>query len=156
LHFTIFSMASTRSPGTPHVEDDASFYFEDTPLPWPFVAAHGLQPQALTRALDEHPAAVAAYVVTPSYFGAVADVRGLAEVAHARGTLLVVDEAWGAHFGFHDPHPEVEDGAKGGVQVVSLERRPDPQDRCRRFSYRIDFRQHRARAHSGNGVVRRG
>ena len=47
------------------------------------------------------PLAVAAYVVTPSYFGAVADVRALADVAHGRGVVLVVDEAWGAHFGFH-------------------------------------------------------
>ena len=40
-------------------------------------AAHGLRPEALARALDEHPAAAAAYVVSPSYFGAVADVRAL-------------------------------------------------------------------------------
>ena len=38
-------------------------------------AAHGVRPDALDRALVEHPAAVAAYMVTPSYFGAVADVR---------------------------------------------------------------------------------
>jgi arginine decarboxylase len=68
-------------------------------------AAHGVRPEALARALDEHPKAVAAYVVTPSYFGAVADVRALAEVAHARGVVLVVDEAWGAHFGFHPDLP---------------------------------------------------
>jgi lysine decarboxylase len=68
-------------------------------------AAHGLRADALAAALDEHPASVAAYMVTPSYFGAVADVRGLAEVAHARGIPLVVDEAWGAHFGFHPELP---------------------------------------------------
>ena len=44
-------------------------------------------------------------MVTPSYFGAVADVQALAEVAHARGVPLVVDEAWGAHFGFHPQLP---------------------------------------------------
>jgi lysine decarboxylase len=55
--------------------------------------------------LDQRPDAVAAYVVTPSYFGAAADVRALADVAHARDALLVVDEAWGAHFGFHPDLP---------------------------------------------------
>jgi lysine decarboxylase len=35
------------------------------------------------------------------FFGAVADVRALADVSHARGGALVADEAWGAHSGFH-------------------------------------------------------
>ena len=68
-------------------------------------AAHGLRPEALAEALDAHPDAVAGYVVTPSYFGAVADVRALAQVAHDRGVLLVVDQAWAAHFGFHPDVP---------------------------------------------------
>src|SRR5207249_3001803 len=38
-------------------------------------------------------------------FGAVADVAGLAEVAHARGVPLLVDEAWGAHLRFSDRLP---------------------------------------------------
>lgn len=63
--------------------------------------AHGLTPDALQHALREWPDAAAAYVVSPSYFGAVSDVRGLADVAHAHGIPLVVDEAWGAHLGFH-------------------------------------------------------
>jgi arginine/lysine/ornithine decarboxylase len=34
-----------------------------------------------------------------------ADVAGLAEVAHAAAVALVVDQAWGPHFGFHDALP---------------------------------------------------
>jgi arginine decarboxylase len=81
-------------------------------------AAHGLRPEALAEALDAHPEAVAAYVVTPSYFGAVADVPELAKVAHARNVLLVVDQAWAAHFGFH---PDVPDNAlnQGADLVIS-------------------------------------
>ena len=45
-------------------------------------------------------------MVSPTYFGAVADVAALAEVAHARGVPLVVDEAWGAHMAFHEALPE--------------------------------------------------
>ena len=67
--------------------------------------AHGVTPAELDRRLSEHPSAAAAYVVTPSYFGAVADVAKLADVAHAHGVPLVVDEAWGAHFGFHPELP---------------------------------------------------
>ncbi len=67
--------------------------------------AHGLTPDSLALALDETPGAVAAMVVSPTYFGACADVAGLAEVAHARGLPLVVDEAWGAHLHFHPDLP---------------------------------------------------
>jgi arginine decarboxylase len=67
--------------------------------------AHCMTPEALDRALDETPDAVGATVVSPTYFGAVADVAGLAEVAHARGVPLIVDEAWGAHLPFHDELP---------------------------------------------------
>jgi arginine decarboxylase len=68
--------------------------------------AHGLTPQTLERALAATPGAVGAWVVSPTYFGAVADVRALAEVAHARGVPLIVDEAWGAHLAFHEELPE--------------------------------------------------
>src|SRR5690606_14258229 len=34
------------------------------------------------------------------------DVRGLSEVAHAHGAPLIVDGAWGPHFGFHPELPE--------------------------------------------------
>lgn len=67
--------------------------------------AHGLRPEALDRALADTPGAVGASVVSPTYFGAVADVAGLAEVAHSHGVPLVVDEAWGAHLAFSDELP---------------------------------------------------
>ncbi|HXR59734.1 MAG TPA: aminotransferase class I/II-fold pyridoxal phosphate-dependent enzyme, partial [Solirubrobacterales bacterium] len=47
--------------------------------------AHGLTPETLAAALDKTPEAVAAMVVSPTYFGACADVAGMAEVAHSRG-----------------------------------------------------------------------
>ena len=67
--------------------------------------AHCMTPEGLERALDETPGAVGATVVSPTYFGAVADIAGLAEVAHGRGVPLVVDEAWGAHLAFHPDLP---------------------------------------------------
>jgi arginine decarboxylase len=67
--------------------------------------AHCVTPEALDAALAATPGAAGALIVSPTYFGAVADVRGLAEVAHARGAVLVADEAWGAHFAFHPDLP---------------------------------------------------
>ncbi len=67
--------------------------------------AHCVTPEALDRALAEAPSARAALIVSPTYFGAVARVSELAEVAHSYGVPLVVDEAWGAHLYFHDELP---------------------------------------------------
>ncbi len=67
--------------------------------------AHCLMPEALAEALDAEPKAVAAMIVSPTYFGAIADVAGLAEVAHSRGVPLIADEAWGAQLSFSDDLP---------------------------------------------------
>jgi arginine decarboxylase len=67
--------------------------------------AHCVRPEALDRTLAQTPGAAGATVVSPTYFGAVADIGGLAEVAHRHGVPLVVDEAWGAHLAFHEELP---------------------------------------------------
>lgn len=67
--------------------------------------AHGVTPQALRAALERCDDARAVFVVSPTYYGTAADVAGLADVAHAAGAALVVDQAWGPHFGFHPGVP---------------------------------------------------
>ncbi|MCT4357847.1 PLP-dependent transferase [Streptomyces sp. Je 1-79] len=67
--------------------------------------AHGVTATDVAEALERTPDAAAVYIVSPSYFGAVADVRAIADAAHAAGVPLVVDEAWGSHFGFHPALP---------------------------------------------------
>lgn len=66
---------------------------------------HGVTADALRDRLDSVESPKAVFVVSPSYFGAVADVAGLAEVAHEREVPLIVDGAWGPHFGFHPDLP---------------------------------------------------
>ena len=45
-------------------------------------------------------------ITSPTYDGIVSDVKRLAEIAHAYGKPLIVDEAHGAHFGFSKYFPE--------------------------------------------------
>jgi lysine decarboxylase len=75
--------------------------------------AHGVTPEALGQALAATPEARSAFIVSPTYYGMAADVAGCAEVAHAAGTALIVDNAWGSHFGFHPrlPRSPIELGA---------------------------------------------
>jgi arginine decarboxylase len=70
--------------------------------------AHGVTPEAFERALSQGAAGrayAAAFIVSPTYYGMAADVEGCAQVAHRAGLPLIVDCAWGAHFGFHAALP---------------------------------------------------
>ena len=68
--------------------------------------AHGVTAEALDAALRRSPDISTAFIVSPTYYGMAADVGGCAEVAHAHGVALIVDCAWGSHFGFHPSLPE--------------------------------------------------
>ena len=60
---------------------------------------------------------VAAVVITsPTYDGIVSDVEGIARCTHKRGIPLILDEAHGAHFGFHEYFPK--NGNEYGADVV--------------------------------------
>ncbi|MGH2835582.1 MAG: aminotransferase class I/II-fold pyridoxal phosphate-dependent enzyme [Solirubrobacteraceae bacterium] len=70
--------------------------------------AHGVTPETLERALAHGGADgsySAAFIVSPTYYGMAADVEACAEVTHRAGVPLIVDCAWGAHFGFHAALP---------------------------------------------------
>ena len=45
------------------------------------------------------------FIVSPTYYGMVADVEGCARVCEQAGVALVVDQSWGPHFGFHPGVP---------------------------------------------------
>ena len=70
-------------------------------------------PEGLQNALEELrekgelERVAAVYITSPDYLGNMLDVKGLAEVAHAFGVLLLVDNAHGAYLKFlpEDRHP---------------------------------------------------
>ena len=65
----------------------------------------GLSLPALEAALAEHPDAAAVFCVEPSYVGTLSDLPAVVALAHAHGVAVVVDQAWGGHFGFHPAYP---------------------------------------------------
>lgn len=68
------------------------------------------------EALERDSQIQAVLITTPSYDGMVSDVRAIAEAAHRHGVPLIVDEAHGAHFGFHPYFPE--NSVKLGADIV--------------------------------------
>ncbi len=73
----------------------------------------------VAQALDAHPNVRLVAVTSPTYEGVISDVRRIADVCHARGALLFVDEAHGAHLGFGGfPESAVRCGADLVVQSL--------------------------------------
>ncbi len=71
---------------------------------------------AVADMLDRYPEAKAVLITSPTYEGVISDVAAIADVTHARGAVLIVDEAHGAHLGFGCGFP---DGAvKAGADIV--------------------------------------
>ena len=54
---------------------------------------------------DHMPQGGCAIIVSPTYEGYVSDIKSIANRIHARGGMLIVDEAHGAHFAFHKSFP---------------------------------------------------
>lgn len=75
--------------------------------------------ESYRRALDEHPEARALLIVSPTYYGVTADVRGIIELAHERGVLALVDEAWGPHLAFSPLLPESAMACGADISVNS-------------------------------------
>jgi lysine decarboxylase len=75
--------------------------------------------ERVERALAAHPAAKAVFLVEPTYVGTLSDVAAHAKVAHAHGIPLVVDQAWGAYFGFHPDLPRHALQAGADAMVTS-------------------------------------
>ena len=82
--------------------------------------AHGITPESLKAALEATPGARAAFIVSPTYYGMAADVEACAEVAHAAGVPLVVDQSWGPHLGFHDELPASALALGADVMLTSV------------------------------------
>ncbi|MFE7722917.1 aminotransferase class I/II-fold pyridoxal phosphate-dependent enzyme [Nocardia rhizosphaerihabitans] len=82
--------------------------------------SHPPSPAQVEQAWRDHPDAAGALIVSPSPYGTCADLRGIAEVCHARGKPLMVDEAWGAHLPFHPELPTWAMDVGADVCVVSV------------------------------------
>ena len=58
-----------------------------------------VRPEEVAGKLRKHPEAEAVVITSPTYEGVLSDVRAIAEICHAAGVPLIVDEAHGAHLG---------------------------------------------------------
>lgn len=59
-------------------------------------------------------------ITSPTYEGIVSDIKAISEAVHRQGALLLVDEAHGAHFGFHSFFPKSAVGLGADIVIQSL------------------------------------
>lgn len=64
----------------------------------------GIPLSELERAIAEKP--IALLLTEPGYLGTISDLAPLIKKAHERSIPVIVDAAWGAHFGFHPDLPK--------------------------------------------------
>jgi arginine/lysine/ornithine decarboxylase len=81
-------------------------------------AAAGLRREDVERTLQEHPDAKAVFLTNPTYYGMGIELAKMAAAVHRFHIPLLVDEAHGAHYGFHPalPPSAMQCGADAAVQ----------------------------------------
>jgi lysine decarboxylase len=63
----------------------------------------GIPVSELERVLSEKP--IALLLTEPGYLGTLSDIGALVTLAHSQSMPVIIDAAWGGHFGFHKEMP---------------------------------------------------
>lgn len=82
--------------------------------------SHNITLESLQKAYAEHPEAKAVFIINPTYYGATCDLKSVVDYCHDKGMLVMVDEAHGTHFHFHDDFPLSGMQAGADMSAVSL------------------------------------
>ena len=67
---------------------------------------HNVTIETVEKAMAKYPKAKAVLIVSPTYYGATADLENIISLIHDRGKIALVDEAWGPHLRFHPALPK--------------------------------------------------
>ena len=82
--------------------------------------ALGLENDRVAQAIKDHLDAKAILINNPTYYGICSDLKGLTEMAHEAGMMVLVDEAHGAHLHFTDKLPISAMDAGADMAAVSM------------------------------------
>ncbi|KAK7264364.1 hypothetical protein RJT34_31971 [Clitoria ternatea] len=74
--------------------------------------------KAIQELENEGKKAAAVFITSPTYHGICSNLSEISELCHSRRIPLIVDEAHGAHFGFHSElsNSALQQGADINVQ----------------------------------------
>lgn len=79
-----------------------------------------ITPLQVEKAIVENPNTKLLIITSPTYEGAVSDIKEISRIAHLHNVSVLVDEAHGAHFPFSDSFPVEAIQCGADVAVASL------------------------------------
>lgn len=79
-----------------------------------------ITPLQVEKAIRENPDAKLLIITSPTYEGAVSNIKEISRIAHLHNVSVLVDEAHGAHFPFSDSFPVEAIQCGADVAVASL------------------------------------
>lgn len=82
--------------------------------------SHNITLESLKKAYEEHPESKAVFIINPTYYGATCDLKTIVDYCHEKGMYVLVDEAHGSHFHFHEKFPLSGMAAGADMSSVSL------------------------------------
>lgn len=80
----------------------------------------GMSYEDVEKAIIENPEAKAVLVNNPTYYGICSPLKKITELAHQHGMLVLVDEAHGTHFYFHEDLPASAMSVGADMAAVSM------------------------------------
>ena len=87
-------------------------------------------PQNVEHALNTNPDAAAVFITSPTFEGYCSDIGQIAQIVHNHNKLLIVDEAHGAHFGFHPAFPKNASRMGADIVIQSLHKTLPAPGQC--------------------------
>ena len=94
--------------------------FIEPEINYEYGIASGMPYASVLKAVQENPDAKALFIVNPTYFGAVSDLRSIIKLCHRKRISVLVDEAHGAHFPFHPEFPDEAMNIGADMSTVSM------------------------------------
>lgn len=79
-----------------------------------------IDPEKIQKILQEEQGIKAVVITSPTYDGVLSDIAKISTIVHAHKIPLIVDEAHGAHFGFHPYFPENANQKGADIVIHSL------------------------------------
>jgi len=80
----------------------------------------GMSLEDVKKAIIENPDAKAILVNNPTYYGICSNLKEIVRLAHERGMYVLVDEAHGTHFYFHEDLPISAMEAGADMSAISM------------------------------------
>ena len=70
-----------------------------------FGISNGVTVDTVKKGIKQHPDAKALFIINPTYYGMVSDLKEIIRICHKWNMPVLVDQAHGAHLNFHDDLP---------------------------------------------------